>query len=377
MGMMGGGGGAMEMLQCCMVFAAICAVCKCFKSCSFRDCPCVKRFYRLSGQDAFDEFELMVLVHEALFEHKHKSIKTCVQITAGANTVTSDPSSNGVFQQPLHLLIEQGVEEICIELKEGNHVLADLHLNVVKHVLCVAKPENILSMKVKDGDHIHNPRIKLTMVVNTEQDEEKGLLAGAETGSSDIDILVKQQFRKARQEEIATRKVGDHGDLDVSDLDVLKHACTGPLEIFEGLGKSTLVYAGVSGPPHSRRWVLGFWKDQKSCEAKQHGMLEIDLLKVQSVQADPSRHHVFVINCFDEERVRRQITFRRVDRARDVWVQMLHLLVVKAREYGKKVTTVKQASSKKAPSSRASSRGAVSDGSDSARTPARAKTMRS
>ena len=54
------------------------------------------------------------------------------------------------------------------------------------------------------------------------------------------------------------------------------------------------------------------------------------MLKVQSVQADPTRTNVFVVNYFDEHRVGQRLTFRRIDRARDVWVEMLQLVITKA-----------------------------------------------
>lgn len=298
-----------------------------------RNCACMKRFLRLTGQDAFDDFELMCLVHEALFESAKGKLTTIVQITAGVHTVKTDPNSNAVFQQPLHITIEQGTETIKIDLLDSSeHILAELTLDVVKDVLHDTMPEHVRAMKKRDGAGIINPRIKLTMVVSMDEDEEKGLMAGV-GNSSDTDLLVRQQLKKAKQE--SAQRMSLSGDHEVTELDVLKQACSGPLEMFEGLGKTASVYAAVVGPPSSRRWVLGVWKDEKAFQDKQRGIMEIDLLKVQSVQADPARHHVFVINCYDESRVRRSMTFRRIDRARDVWVQMLHLLVVKARETGK------------------------------------------
>merc|ERR550537_1800230 len=99
------------------------------------------------------------------------------------------------------------------------------------------------------------------MVVQSEGDEEKGLLGNMD---SDVNILVRQQLRKAKQEGIA------HGEEGLSELDVLKQACTGPLELFEGLGKTHNVYVSVLGPPASRRWVLGIWNTQKDFDNKKH-----------------------------------------------------------------------------------------------------------
>lgn len=263
---------------------------------------------------------------------------TVVQLTAGSHVVKTDPNSNGVFQQPLHITVEQGTEQIVVDLLDNySRVLATMSLDVVSKILSFesSQPEMVHNMKVK-GKGIRNPKIKLTMVATLDEDEELGLSTAGVGMNSDVDILVRQQLKKAKHDG-----AGDSGE---SELETLKRACSGPLELFEGLGKTHSVYVAVVGPPTSRRWVLGVWKDQKDFEDKNHGIMEIDLLKVQSIQGDPSRHHVFVINCFDESRVRRSLTFRRIDRARDVWVEILHLLVSKARESGKRAKTMKEKS---------------------------------
>merc|ERR1719162_1174972 len=140
-------------------------------------------------------------------------------------------------------------------------------------------------MRQKDK-RLRNPRIKLTMAVQQEEDLEKGLLAGV---SSDVDDLVRLQLAKARGEGKLL-----HGE-GMSEFEVLRQACAGPLELFEGLGKTSTIYVAVLGPPISRRWVFGIWPDK----------------------------HVFVINYFDDSRVRQTFIFRRTDRARDVWVEIL------------------------------------------------------
>merc|ERR1719326_791045 len=113
------------------------------------------------------------------------------------------------------------------------------------------------------------------MVASQGDDAEKGLLADVDM---DVDILVRQQLKKAKQEGLA------HGEEGLSELDVLKHACAGPLELFEGLGKTHNVYVAVLGPPTSRRWVLGIWNNQKDFENKKHAAQEIDLTKIETVQ---------------------------------------------------------------------------------------------
>jgi hypothetical protein len=301
-----------------------------------RDCAIIKKLLRWTGHDQFDDFELMVLVHEALFEQKEKKMVTVVRVTAGAHQAKTDPNSNGVFQQPLLVQVGQGTERIIVDLLDkSDRVIATLPLDTFDHVLGpnTLQPEMIYTMKTK-GKGIRNPKIKLTMVVQTGKDVEAGLLAstGFSGLSSDLDILVRQQLKKARD----ANDIGDGAEGEgISEMTVLQNACSGPLELFEGLGNTSNVYAAVLGPPTTRRWVLGVWHDKRDYDAKKLQFREIELLKIMSVQADPSRHHVFMIIHYDASHVRQTLTFRRIDRARDVWVEILHLIVKKAHEQKK------------------------------------------
>merc|ERR1719503_235127 len=102
------------------------------------------------------------------------------------------------------------------------------------------------------------------------------------------------------------------------------------------------VYVAVRGPPEAKRRTLGVWRDQAELENRQQAMVEVDMLKIQAVQADPSRTNVFVVNYYDEHRVNQKLQFRRVDRARDVWVEILQRVVAKAHESRKSVKELKR-----------------------------------
>lgn len=310
--------------------AAIFAICGCVKCmrCRMRDCGCCKRMLRVTGHDEFDDFELMLIVHEALFEKSVAKLSTIVQVTAGRHQVCTDANSNGIFQQPLDIMVEQGTQHILVDLMDSNkRVLATLTLNTVEDVVnpSVLRPEAqhspiVFAMKQKSKT-TRNPKIKLTMVVQQGDDIEKGSLGLSSGASTDVDHLVRMQLAKAKQEG------GGKGELDI-----LMTACAGPLELFQGLGQTRSVWVSVVGPPFSRRWVMGIWDHKHDFDAKKRPIQEIDLLRIQSVQADLARHHVFVLTHFDETRVRQMMTFRRMDRARDVWVEIIHLLVEKVHE---------------------------------------------
>lgn len=300
--------------------AALLTICGCVRCmrCRMRDCACCKRCLRITGHDRFDDFELMMLVHQAMFDRQEAKLTTVVRVTAGVQSVRTDPNSNGIFQQPLQIFVEQGAQSVIVDMLDSrDRVLATLTLDTMKDVLgpSVHQPEHVYTMKQK-GKGLRNPRIKLTMTVQQDEDLEKGLLAGI---SSDVDSLVRLQLAKAQREGL-------------SELEVLKQACGGPLELFERLGKTRPVHVAILGPPVSKRYVLGIWQEKHDFDAKKRVYLEVDMLRIESVQADPTRHHVFVINYYDESRVPQALTFRRIDRGRDVWVEMIRLLVQKVRE---------------------------------------------
>merc|ERR1719456_1430679 len=117
--------------------------------CRLRDCPCIKKLLRFTGHDEFDDFELMILVHEAIFESKEAKMSTVVRVTAGSHTVSTDSNSNGIFQQPLHIMVEQGTDEIVIDLLDTrSRVLATLPLQPTQHVLSAQslQPEMVYPM---------------------------------------------------------------------------------------------------------------------------------------------------------------------------------------------------------------------------------------
>jgi len=328
--------------------AAVLGICGCIQCarCRLRDCACCKRLLRAIGHDSFDDFELVVMAHEAIFEKKEAKFNTKVRLTAGRHSVSTDYSSKSIFQQPLHLTVEQGTDHITVDLLDhSSRVLATLTFNctdILDPKSRLMEPEMMHNM-VQKGKGVRNPKIKLTINVSQEIDAEKGLLSGV---SQDVDLLVRQQLRKAKEEGISVAADGQ-----LSEMDVLKQACAGPLELFEGLGKTANVHVAVQGPPSSRRWMLGIFHDKREYDANKAPFVDIDLLRVQGVQADPTRHHVFVINYFDESKVRHTLSFRRIDRARDVWVEILHILVQKAHESHKEY---KEGKRKKTPSGAAS-----------------------
>lgn len=313
--------------------AGILALCGCMAcvNCRCRDCACIKCFLRCIGWDKFDDFELMVLVHEALFQANGK-MSTAVKVTAGSHSQKTDWNTKGVFQQPLHIFVEQGTSAVRIDLlNSGQRVIATLSFKVTKDLLekKTLAPETIYGMKTK-GKGINNPRVKLTLVVGDCGDMEKGLMAGV---NPHVDYLVQAQLRK--------HAYGDEGK-SLTETDVLKKACSGPLELFEGLGKTEPVYVAIIGPPVSKRWTMGIFRHIKDYEQQKRPFKEVDVLRIQSVPGDPERKNVFVINYFDDNKVRNKLTFRATNQPRDVWIEMLVRLLTNVHDARKEKKEKKQ-----------------------------------
>mmetsp|Transcript_60694 Transcript_60694/g.130340 ORF Transcript_60694/g.130340 Transcript_60694/m.130340 type:complete len:360 (+) Transcript_60694:76-1155(+) len=332
-----GGGLVAGVLGSIVAICAICGIWKCSK-CRMRHCNCIKWCMRSTGADKFDDFELMVLVHEVMFTSKVAKRSIRVRITASSQSVMTDPSTNNIFQQPVAVFVEQGTEFILVELIEatGKKVLANLKLDVEKDIMGDKKQiEQVLGMKQKSKDML-NPRIKLTLHSGSDMDAEKGLLSNlSQNMSTETDLMLRQQIHKVNhqnhQEEQGQGSSGE-SQRELSELELVAKACSGPLEKFGSWGSRESVYVSVRGPPDQKRYVLGIFKDQNSYEKGQPPKSEIDLLKVVSVQPDPGRAEVFILTYIDKDKTKQRLTCRRIDRARDVWVEMLQILIKLVRD---------------------------------------------
>jgi len=336
----GGGGGL-----CAVVLGALVAICALFgiNRCMrwrMRDCACIKRCMRASGADKFDDFEMMVHVHEVLYTPSKAKLSTMVRVTAGPHLVKTDEVSKGIVQQMLQIFVEQGTDVVLFELLDSRErkVLASMKLDTMKDILEVKGivSEKIYTMKQKSKG-VLNPRIKLTIVPHSDSEVEKGLLANIGHGtSSETSLMLRQQLHKATLVHKATLGACS-SDEDAfkgfsSELDLLAKGCAGPLDMFGSWGSRTRVYVAVRGPPDMKRYFMGIWKDKSDFDKGVKPNPEIDLLRVMSVQPDPARTEVFMLQYLDQDKVKKKMQFRRLDRARDVWVEMFQLLIKQVHE---------------------------------------------
>merc|ERR1719440_1100542 len=102
----------------------------------------------------------MMLVHEVIFDRQEQKVVTIVRVTAGAHVAETDPQSGCIFQQPLHIDVEQGTQSIVIDLLDANRrVMATTTLDIAKDILedTSCQQEKVYLMKRKAGNNILNP----------------------------------------------------------------------------------------------------------------------------------------------------------------------------------------------------------------------------
>merc|ERR1719282_1216349 len=151
----------------------------------------------------------------------------------------------------------------------------------------------------------------------------------------ETEALVQMQLAKVKQE--IEEKVDDR---QLSESQLLMKACEGPLGLFKNWMHKESVHIAVRGPPQHRKFKLCIWKEHHDSVKGYRPELEVDLMKITNVIADPGRPDVFVIHYIASDKTKKKLMFRRIDRARDVWVEMFKILIKKIR----KIKAAKRAS---------------------------------
>jgi len=312
--------------------AAICGIMQCC-TCRMRDCRCIKRLFRMTGVDAYDDFEMMILVHQVSFTSSSK-VDTYVKVRAGEHVVHTDPDPGGLFQQALCVFVEQGTQQVKFELMNtSDKVLAELKMDVMKEILGgesgvpTKVVEKMFVMKQKNK-HVLNPRIQLTFSPEGPGEEEKALLQGL-NASSETEWMIRRELAKVTEEQGAgTIKPGEEG----YEIALLAKGCFGPLEQFGTLGSKHPIYVGVLGPPRRKKFSLHIWGSEREYQQDKPPNECIDLLRVSAVAPDPGRPDVFLLSYIDKDTNHQKATFNRTDRGRDAWVELLQILVTKIHE---------------------------------------------
>lgn len=318
-----------------MLFAgsalAVCAMCGIYKcsKCRLRDCGCIKSLFLWAGVDRFDDFEMMFLVHEASFVSKREKSSVVVRVQAGSQEVTTDRSRNGMYHQPLAVFVEQGTPHITVSLigNDGSTlaVLKLVTVDIVENHMDIIDKVYIMKQKKKD---LLNPRIKLSLSMDSILDEEKNLFADMNM-SPETDMLIRKQKQIQAQSPAVS---GSEKKEELSELELLAKSCAGPLEMFGSWGSILNKFVAVIGPPVEKKYRFCIWDTKQASETQEKPEMVIDVRKVLNVIPDPGRSDVFTLDYVDANKLKKKLTFRRIDRTRDVWVEVLHLLIKLVRE---------------------------------------------
>lgn len=365
---MGGNNPCYSIMAPIIAIVALCGIYKFCCKCRIRDCGCIKRFLRVTGTDTFDDFDIMMLVHSVKFTTTDKKT-TFVRVTAGDFQVETDPNQNGIFQQTLNVFVEQGTEYLLLELLDSSkRKLAEMKMDIDKDILSDGIPINAIekAFKMKQvNKKVVNPKITLTFSPESINDEEKALLSGL-NASAETEWVLTQQIQLAVQESAGEEDgKGGGGEKktvaleNLSEVELLGRACAGPLVMFDRLAGNRPVRIAVLGPPSKKRLTLCICASESFATLATHKKVpygetpdeksileEVDLLKVTGIFPDPGRPEVFSLDFVDANKARRHLKFERVDRGRDVWVEMIQLLVTKVHADKKKSPAKKKAPKK-------------------------------
>lgn len=331
---------------CLAGVAALCAIFGIYKclQCQLRDCRCLKWLLKKIGVDSFEDFDLRIIVHEATLTSA-KSVSTCVRITVGNQQVVTETDDQGKFHQHVSIRVEQGSECVLVELMEsrGKQVLAGLELDLVEDILGREQPVQgqVFDMSQKSKG-IRRPRIRLTILHEGKSEEEKRLLSDlhvSESAGDEVNNMVFEQLRKTEADlagpgPAATSDESATEAASPSKKQILTQSNSGPLQMLCQWGTFKNVNVSIKGPGTQRKYKLCIWDSDHDPEKGHKPAKEIDLMRIASVQPDPHHHDGFVIFYGVDPRTQRKdsITFKRVDRPRDVWVEMLSMQIKIARE---------------------------------------------
>lgn len=339
----------------------ICALCGVYKlsQLRLRDCSCIKWCMRKCGCDDYDDFDLMMIVHAATYTTTSRR-NVCIRISAGRQSVQTNSSSKGIFQEALQVFVEQGTQTLNVDMMDGKTIVASVKLKVSETILkggTIREKEFPMQSKVKG---IVSPCVKLTASTHQDIDVEKAILTDMNL-SRETEILLHQQLQKGQDKGTKPLEAGlplssvrsgslvskmpsaagkpssgsererEH-ERPKSAIEVIAQGLRGNLELLGSMGGVSLVYAAVSGPPVQKKYCLCVYKDEKELSKGGQPQVQIELLKVLSIQEDPGRSDVFQINFVDNRKTRERVSLRRVDMPASTWVELLNKLVKLLRE---------------------------------------------
>lgn len=254
----------------CLGICALCGLYKCSQL-RIRDCSCIKWCLRKTVDD-FDDFSLMVIVHEASYVSTTRRT-TSIRLTAGREQVQTNVSAKGIFQEALEITIEQGTSTLAVELMEGKTIIASFKIPVLQSILSagpVREKEHTMQSKVKG---LNSPIVKLTMSTHKESDVEKGILTDMNL-SKETQILLHQALvKESSMKPSATSSSAGSPDKKViempkSPIEAIAQGLRGNIEMLGSMGGVTTVYGAVSGPPAQKKIHIRHFQRRKGVQQR-------------------------------------------------------------------------------------------------------------
>lgn len=316
-------------LACCGgSICAICALCGLYKCSTLRvrDCACLKWCLRAAGSDDFDDFDLVIIIHEATFTSVAKR-KSKIRVTAGRHKVQTHESNKATFHEALQIFIEQGTPCLLVELMDGRNVMASLKLDIVRNLLEGGRiVDKHFEMQTKSKG-ISSCRVKLTMHVENDIEAGKSLISDMNLSKSSEMILHQQLMKKDK----LSGGSGDEEAKPTSQIQTLVSGLHGTLDLFGSLGSTQSVFVTMSCPA-PRKYMLCVFKDEKEYSRGSKPTTVIDMFKILAVEEDPGRSDVFHVAYMDNQKKQHRLNLRRVDLPTGTWVELLSKLIKLIRE---------------------------------------------
>lgn len=318
-----GGGGC---FACIFALGAAFLLCRCCR-CRLRSLGCIRVLYRFLRIDTFPDVKLSVVISEVSFTGDCS--ETFVRITAGDEVHETQHSTDGNYRESCELYVAQGTEVILVELCDSwGYTKATLPLDPIADLRldsqdCGFEKQTVAMDDVEGSEDVTRARIQMAFYGESFADD---------TRFAHILEHVQEEDRVLVEQQLLMTYKANYGSLDPesggpTEFELATKTCSGPVKIYGGWGSTREVYIAVLGPPRSADWVLGVWPDQESFEKGRDAQEKINLLRVLSVQAEPTRKDVFVVNFMVTRTQKQRLVMERIDRSRDVWVDMIKVVV--------------------------------------------------
>jgi len=324
--------------------------------CKMRDCRCIKRCLRCCCIDRFDDFHLMIAIEEIAYPSE-AAIPVLVEFSAGRNSERTPLSSSRTPGDQFVLFVEQGTVFLKVTLRGKNDQVLGTKMEAMREILEEADHgvhqesfdiettlEEAPTITVGVAFRIYHD-VSTNRDPNSDLEKKMALMMQCRLAHFDLPAeaervasgIISEQQAAGLDVQVLPRGIVT-AQPSLSSFGNLMLACHGLVDIFTSWGAPETVYLGVKGPPSIRRFALCIFPDADAFTENNDCSKEIELVKIQSIHRDPSRDDVFAVVYSRSSKSADfglgdvEVAFRKVDRSRDEWVEMLRHLVVEYRE---------------------------------------------